>query len=64
MTYKTKPVEIKAWQYTGGSDQLETWRFKNGSKMNCLIIQTNYLVPDGLHRLTQDLFLILSIFPM
>lgn len=38
MTYKTKPVEIKAWQYTGGSDQLETWRFKNGSKMNCLII--------------------------
>ena len=28
MTYKTKPVEIKAWQYTGGSDQLATWRFQ------------------------------------
>lgn len=28
MTYKTKHVEIKAWQYTGGSDQLDTWRFQ------------------------------------
>ena len=28
MTYKTKPVAIKAWPYTGGSDPLETWRFQ------------------------------------
>ena len=32
MTYKTKPVHIKAWQHTGGSDQLETWRFQEWVK--------------------------------
>lgn len=32
MNYKMKPVEIKAWQYTGGSNQLETWRFQEWVK--------------------------------
>lgn len=30
--FKLKSYPIKAWQYTGGSDQLESWRFQEWVK--------------------------------